>query len=44
MNPNLSENKANPPILVNAERVEFISDHDGLRDWYLIVPGKLDKP
>ena len=29
---------------VNAERVEFISDFDGRRDWYLVVPGKPDQP
>lgn len=32
------------PVSVNAERVEFISEHDGYQDWYLVVPGKPDRP
>lgn len=44
MNSNTTKNSKTPHALVNAERVEFISAHDGQRDWYLIVPGKAQQP
>lgn len=44
MNSKASENLKTRPALVNAERVEFMSQHDGQRDWYLVVPGRPDRP
>lgn len=38
------ESPVPPPVAVSAERVEFISALDGRRDWYLVVPGKPDRP
>ncbi len=38
-----AESPVPPPPTVSAERVEFISELDGWRDWYLVVPGKPDR-
>lgn len=43
MNSKTSENTKKSCALVNAERVEFMSEYDGMRDWYLVVSGKPDQ-